>query len=147
MTQISDLGMQQILLSGFQRAQDAAQTRQIQLSSGKVSNTYSGIGPQTNQLLSAEGVLTRTSAYENAANAALSGCRYRKARFHLSATRSPICASFLSPHWPMAQQNCLPEVQTRRAARPLRAQYAIRRRFRLWRHGWNPAAGCCKYTS
>lgn len=72
MTRISDLGFQQILLSGFQRAQEGAQTRQIQLSTGKVSNTYGGIGPQTNQLLSAESILTRTSAFENAANAALS---------------------------------------------------------------------------
>ena len=72
MTRISDLGLQQILLSGFQRAQDASQARQIQLSTGKVSNTYSGIGPQTNRLLSAEGVVSRVTAYESAANAALS---------------------------------------------------------------------------
>ncbi len=79
MTRISDLGLQQTLLSGFQRAQDAAQTRQIQLSSGKVSENYGGIGPQTNRLLSAEGLIARTSAYEGAANAALSRLQVQEA--------------------------------------------------------------------
>jgi flagellar hook-associated protein 3 FlgL len=72
MTRISDLGLQQILLSSFQRAQDAAQTRQIQLASGKVSDRYSGVGVRTGQLLSSEGILTRATAYETAANVAAS---------------------------------------------------------------------------
>ena len=35
MNRISDIGMQQLLLQGFQRTQEAAQTNQIKLSSGK----------------------------------------------------------------------------------------------------------------
>jgi flagellar hook-associated protein 3 FlgL len=71
MTRISDLGFQQLLLSGFLKAQEGAQLRQIQISSGKVSHNYGGVGPQTSQLLSAEGVITRATAYEKAANVAL----------------------------------------------------------------------------
>ncbi|MEL7486017.1 MAG: flagellin [Pseudomonadota bacterium] len=72
MTRISEIALQQTLLAGFQRAQEAGQERQIQLSTGKVSDAYSGIGVQTAQLLSAEGVVTRTTAFDGAANAALS---------------------------------------------------------------------------
>ena len=72
MTRISEIALQQALLSGFQRAQDAGQARQIQLATGKVSNLYSGIGAETTRLLSAEGVVTRTTAFDSAANAALS---------------------------------------------------------------------------
>lgn len=71
MTRISDLGLQQILLNGFQRAQGSAQERQIQLATGKVAQGYGGIGARTGELLSAEGVMTRASAYESAANTAL----------------------------------------------------------------------------
>ena len=67
MTRISDLGFQQILLSSFQRAQGAAQERQIQLSTGKVSDRYSGVGAGVSQLLSAEGIVERASAYEKSA--------------------------------------------------------------------------------
>lgn len=67
MTRISDLGLQQILLASFQRAQEGAETRQMQLASGKIANAYSGVGPQTVQLLTAEGVMTRASAYGRAA--------------------------------------------------------------------------------
>lgn len=70
MTRISDLGFQQLLLAGFQRAQAAAQKSQLQLSSGKVANAYGGIGAATAQLLSAEGVVAHASAYESAANVA-----------------------------------------------------------------------------
>lgn len=70
MTRISDLGFQQLLLAGFQRAQDAAQRSQLQLASGKVANSYGGIGAAAGQLLSAEGVVTRATAYEGAANSA-----------------------------------------------------------------------------
>ncbi|MEE2692508.1 MAG: flagellin [Pseudomonadota bacterium] len=70
MPRISDLGFQQILLQNFQRIQGAAQERQIQLASGKISTAYSGVGAGTNRLLSAEGVIARASAYEDAAKVA-----------------------------------------------------------------------------
>lgn len=79
MTRISDLGFQQILLSSFQRAQDAAETRQIQLASGKVSDRYSGVGVRTEQLLDSEGVFTRATAYETAANVAASRLQVQEA--------------------------------------------------------------------
>ena len=72
MTRISDLGFQQILLSSFQRAQAGAETRQIQLASGKVSDRYSGVGVATAQLLSAEGVIERSTAYDRSATVASS---------------------------------------------------------------------------
>ncbi|MFZ5616900.1 MAG: flagellin [Pseudomonadota bacterium] len=72
MTRISDLGFQQILLASFQRAQSAAETRQIQLSTGKVSDRYSGVGVGTQRLLSYEGIIERATAYEKAAGAAAS---------------------------------------------------------------------------
>jgi flagellar hook-associated protein 3 FlgL len=71
MTRISDLGLQQILLNGFQRAQSGAFERQVQLSTGKVSNLYSGVGSRTGELLSAEGVMARARAFESASNTAL----------------------------------------------------------------------------
>lgn len=70
MTRISDLGFQQILLASFQRAQSAAEARQIQLSTGKVSDRYSGVGLRARELLSAEGVIERATAYEKAAGVA-----------------------------------------------------------------------------
>ncbi len=79
MTRISDLGFQQILLSSFQRAQGAAETRQVQLASGKVSDRYSGVGVRTEQLLSAEGVFNRATAYETAANVAASRLQVQEA--------------------------------------------------------------------
>ncbi len=79
MTRISDLGFQQILLSSFQRAQDAAQSRQVQLASGKVSDRYSGVGVRTEQLLSSEGVFTRATAYESAAAVAASRLQIQEA--------------------------------------------------------------------
>ena len=66
MNRISDIGMQQMLLQGFQRAQGAAQTSQIQLSSGKEFQNYGGYGADALRLLSAEGVFNRATAYENA---------------------------------------------------------------------------------
>ncbi len=79
MTRISDFGLQQILLSGFERAQSSAQMRQIQLATGKVANAYSGIGPRAAELLTSEGVLSRTSAFEGAAQAALSRLQVQEA--------------------------------------------------------------------
>ncbi len=79
MTRISDLGFQQILLSSFQRAQSAAQTRQIQLSTGKVSDRYSGVGAGTAHLLSAEGVIERATAYEKAGGVAASRLQTQEA--------------------------------------------------------------------
>lgn len=69
---ISELGMQQILLSGFQNAQGSAQIHQVQLSSGDRFQTYGGYGADTLRLISSEGVVSRASAFENAAGIALS---------------------------------------------------------------------------
>ncbi|MFQ5564520.1 MAG: flagellin [Parvularculaceae bacterium] len=79
MIRISDLAFQQILLSGFQRAQGAAQERQIQVSSGKVSQTYGGLGASALQLLSMEGALSRANAFESAAKSALSRLQVQEA--------------------------------------------------------------------
>ena len=79
MTRISDLGFQQILLNSFQRAQAGAQQRQIQLSTGKVSDRYSGVGVATGQLLSSEGVIERATAYEKAAGVAASRLQTQEA--------------------------------------------------------------------
>lgn len=79
MTRISDLGFQQILLNSFQRAQAGAEQRQIQLSTGKISDRYSGIGVATGQLLSSEGVIERASAYEKAAAVASSRLQIQEA--------------------------------------------------------------------
>jgi flagellar hook-associated protein 3 FlgL len=79
MTRISDLGFQQILLNSFQRAQGSAQLRQIQLSTGKISDRYSGVGVATAGLLSAEGVIERVSAYERAAGVAASRLKTQEA--------------------------------------------------------------------
>ena len=68
---ISDLGLQQILLQGFQQTQAAAQTRQIQLSSGDRFQTYGEYGADALRLVSSEGVVARAGAFENAANIAL----------------------------------------------------------------------------
>ncbi|MEO1251211.1 MAG: flagellin [Pseudomonadota bacterium] len=69
---VSDLGMQAILLQSFQNAQNAAQTRQIQLGSGDRFQTYGGYGADALRLVSAEGVISRASAFENASSIALS---------------------------------------------------------------------------
>jgi flagellar hook-associated protein 3 FlgL len=70
MPRISDIGLQHILLQSFQRAQGAAQERQIQLATGKVSSSYGGL-ERAAELLTAEGVLARASAYDGAAKTAL----------------------------------------------------------------------------
>lgn len=72
MTRIADFGFSQILLENFQRVQSVAQEHQAQLSSGKVATRYSGVGAATNRLLSAEGVVARATAYEDAAKVAQS---------------------------------------------------------------------------
>jgi flagellar hook-associated protein 3 FlgL len=79
MTRISDLGFQQLLLAGFQRAQDGATQRQIQLAMGKVADVYSGLDGRAGQLLSAEGLMTRASAYEKASETALSRLQTQEA--------------------------------------------------------------------
>ena len=70
MDRISDLGLQQILLSGFQRAQEGSSERQIQLATGQVSDRYSGIAAQVTQLLSSESVIELSNAYQDAAEIA-----------------------------------------------------------------------------
>lgn len=72
MTRISDLGLQQLLLQGFQRTQNAAETTQIQLASGNKSQTYGGYGADALRLISSEGVITRATAYETSSQLALS---------------------------------------------------------------------------
>lgn len=79
MTRISDLGFQQILLNSFQRAQAGAEQRQIQLSTGKISDRYSGIGVATGQLLSSESVINRATAYEKSAAIAASRLQTQEA--------------------------------------------------------------------
>ena len=63
---ISELGLQQMLLQGFQRAQESGEIRQIQLSSGKEFQTYGEYGADALRLVTAEGVFTRATAFENA---------------------------------------------------------------------------------
>lgn len=87
MTRISDLGFQQIMLSSFQRAQERAQTRQIQLSTGKISDRYSGVGAGTGQLLSSEGVINRATAYIQAGNIAASRLQTQEAALTTIAER------------------------------------------------------------
>lgn len=86
MTTISTLGLQQTLLSGFQNAQSSAQERQIQLSTGQRADTYGEIGIRTPQLLSAESVVTRASAFENAASAATSRLQIQEGALNSLAT-------------------------------------------------------------
>ena len=71
MNVISDIGLQQILLQNFQRTQEAAQTNQIKLASGNEFQTYGEYGADALRLISAEGVLTRATAYESAGQIAL----------------------------------------------------------------------------
>ncbi len=68
---VSELGMQQLLLQSFQRAQEASQQHQLQLASGKKHQTYGGYGADAIRLVSAEGVYARATAYENASQIAL----------------------------------------------------------------------------
>ncbi len=68
---ISDLGMQQILLQGFQNAQEAAQTHQIQLATGDKYQTLGEYGADALRLVSADSVIVRAGAFENAASVAL----------------------------------------------------------------------------
>ena len=68
---ISDIAMQHILLQGFQNAQEAAQTRQIQLASGDKYQTYGEYGADALRLVSADSVIARAGAFENAATVAL----------------------------------------------------------------------------
>lgn len=79
MTRISDLGLSQALLAGYQRAQAGAEARQIQLSTGKVSPTYGGLGALTPTLLTAEGVRVRSIAFEQAATVAATRLQIQEA--------------------------------------------------------------------
>ena len=67
---ISELGMQQLLLQGFQKAQESGLAHQAQLSSGKKYQTYGEYGADSLRLLSAKGVMTRSGAYQNASQIA-----------------------------------------------------------------------------
>ncbi len=68
---ISELGLQQILLQGFQRAQEGGETRQIQLSSGNKFQTYGEYGADALRLISSEGVFARATAFETAGKVVL----------------------------------------------------------------------------
>ena len=72
MTRISDIALQQVLLQGFQRNQEASQQAQIQLASGDKFQTYGGYGADALRLLSSEGVVERAGAYTRASDIALS---------------------------------------------------------------------------
>lgn len=113
MTRISDLGLQQILLNGFQRAQSAAQERQIQLATGKIADSYGGIGARTGELLSAEGVLARSKAYDGAADTALSRFQLQESGLStvadaIALIRGRIVTALASG----ASELLLPEVET-----------------------------------
>lgn len=71
MTRISDLGLQQLLLQGFQRTQQAAELSQLQLASGKKHQSYGAYGADALRLISAEGVISRATAFESASQIAL----------------------------------------------------------------------------
>jgi flagellar hook-associated protein 3 FlgL len=113
MTRISDLGLQQILLNGFQRAQSAAHARQIQLATGKVANGYGGVGPRTGELLSAEGVLARAKAYEGAAQTASSRLQLQESGLTAVADAvALIRARIVTALASGASELLLPEVET-----------------------------------
>lgn len=113
MDRISDLGLQQTLLAGFQRAQNSSASRQVQLATGQNSDRYSDLLPQTSRLLSAEGVIARAGAYENAAQVA--GTRFELQEAGISSIsdvvgnlRSRIVSTLASD----ASDLLLPEVAT-----------------------------------
>lgn len=70
MTEISDLGLQRILLAGFQQADDAAAARQIQIATGAESQRFSGLTGDPRRLLDADGVFARATAFGTAADVA-----------------------------------------------------------------------------
>ena len=97
MTTISTLGLQQALLSGFQAAQGSAEERQIQLSTGKRADTYGDIGIRAPQLLTAENVLVRASAFENAASAAASRLEIQESALNaVGAVAADLRQSFIA---------------------------------------------------
>jgi flagellar hook-associated protein 3 FlgL len=61
----------QYLLSQIMQAESNLNTTQAQVTSGKVSTTYSGIGDQTAVLEATRSVANRTTAYQTATTAAL----------------------------------------------------------------------------
>jgi len=80
---VSDLGLQQILLQSFQQAQDAANARQIALSSGKKFQTYGGYGADALRLVSAEGVVARATSFERASDIALTRLQLQEANISI----------------------------------------------------------------
>lgn len=63
MTQISSLGLSQILLGGLDRANQSSFENQRKLSSGTVAERYGDLDGKAVQLLSAESLSTRSGAY------------------------------------------------------------------------------------
>ncbi|MGE0410158.1 MAG: flagellin [Amphiplicatus sp.] len=113
MTRISDLGFQQLLLAGFQRAQSAAEKTQTQLSSGKRANSYGEVGAQATSLLSAEGIVSRASAYEGAAKVALTRLATQESALNsISDSIAGLRARFTTTLATGASSLLLPEVET-----------------------------------
>lgn len=67
---VSELGLQQILLQGFQSARDSAEVSQIRLSTGDQFQTYSEFGAEAVSLLSAESIVSRANAFGRASEIA-----------------------------------------------------------------------------
>lgn len=109
---VSDLGLQQLLLQSFQRAQQSAQTHQIQLSTGKKHQTYGGYGADALRLVSAEGVLARASAFENASQIGLTRLQTQEASLSIIAeTVGDTRAGFVRTLVTGAAELLLPELE------------------------------------
>jgi len=80
MTTVSQLGLQQALLSGFQRAQQSSEATTLQLASGNRADNFSGLsidgGIGAIALVEADGIVTRLTAFENNIN--LAGARFER---------------------------------------------------------------------
>lgn len=113
MTRISDLGLQQLLLQNFQRAQNASETTQIQLSSGKKFQTYGGYGADALRLISSEGVFTRATAYENAGQIALTRFQIQETSLTTIAdTVGGVSQDFVQALATGAPELLIPELET-----------------------------------
>tara|TARA_B100001939_G_scaffold484_1_gene457 strand:- start:1715 stop:2638 length:924 start_codon:yes stop_codon:yes gene_type:complete len=66
MTRVSSFGHQQMMLSSLLRNQEKVFDGQMTITTGKKEQQYSGFATQTNTLLGAKTVLTRTQSYINA---------------------------------------------------------------------------------
>lgn len=69
---ISELGLQQTLLQGFQSAQESAQVSQVRIATGDQFQRFSEFGADTLSLLSAESIVERSGAFVDASQIAQS---------------------------------------------------------------------------